>query len=331
MFEPDDEPTAATPLDRGEVQDHTICSATSADPFADRDWFLIEGEANGTFVVETFDLQPTDTAPNADTLMELFQELGELIGINDNRGLAQGGTEPFRGSRITWHPPETRTYLIQVSAREPVLDSATGYRIRMFREVDFIIPDDQGTWSPTSVSPPFILRSDDSFSIQQLFLWSAENLANFIGLDADFQWEFNRLGNEYLDYWSSEPPSCQVGMYWTDLPNPTDWFTEESDDLGLYCNILRRWSKPGSVIDQSWDEEFELKSQSPGDLESDRAYTVRVFPLRDIEDRDRGFFPYVTEAEFCGRGPQPCDASFEDGRLVFGFGFAALVNGLTRP
>jgi hypothetical protein len=170
--------------------------------------------------------------------------------------------------------------------------------------------------------------------MEQQFLWDQQGLSRFLELDAAFQWEFNRLGNEFLDYWSSDPLTlCRVGDYWTNLPDHTDWFTEESEDLGTpFCNALRRWSKVGSVLEQEWNEEFEVKSSSPGDLVAGKRYLVLVRLHRDIEDRGKGFFPYLTEAEFCGLGRPACDFSIDiHGNLIFRFGFNGFTAGSTRP
>lgn len=330
VFEPDDQPTDARPLSTGEVQERTMCSGTSANPFDDEDWLTIAGEAGGTFVAETFNLVPNNINPNADTFMRLIREPGDPIGERDDRGLAPGGESPFRGSRLTWHPSEDRTFLLRITATGTDIASETGYHLQMWRETDFVVPDDQATWAPTSTSPPLILRSMDDFGIQQLFSWDDTNMANFLDLDAAYQWEFNRKGKEYLDYWSSDPPECRVGFYWTDLPDATDVFTEESEDLGFRCNLKRRWSRITSVVGGGdWNEEFEIKSESPEDLVAGRVYTVRAFLRRDVEDREKDFFEYSTESEYCGIGLPPCDYSIVDD--TFRFKFSNMIQGLTKP
>lgn len=168
---------------------------------------------------------------------------------------------------------------------------------------------DKGTWMPWWVTVPYDAYFNRGglpwVQVHQHFYWDQDRLTNFKNLNADFQWELNRRGNEYWDYWYCVGYSWD-GIYWTDLPDHTDEFSEEQDP-------------PHPCMSVSGDEEFEVKSKDQDALQPYTAYAVYAEFRRDIEDLGRPL-NYQTEAEYCGDSAPLCDwgQTFKYGLLTIG-------------
>ncbi len=148
-------------------------------------------------------------------------------------------------------------------------------------------PVDHGSWMPTEVTTPidayFNRNGAPWVQVHQHFKWDDAHMNEFKSKNADFQWEVNRLGHEYWDYWHCFGPN----IYWTNLPDHTDMWAEEEDP-------------PWCFLDKSGDEEWEVKSKDPDALQANFEYGVWVEFSRDQEDLGKAL-PYQTEAEWCGK------------------------------
>jgi hypothetical protein len=86
-YEPDDSPDLATLLKPAEPQPHNLHVP------GDQDWLRLQATAGHTYVIETFNL-----GPSVDTVLHLFDELGDELAWDDN-GRAE---EEALASRIQW-------------------------------------------------------------------------------------------------------------------------------------------------------------------------------------------------------------------------------------
>jgi hypothetical protein len=117
------------------------------------------------------------------------------------------------------------------------------------------------------------------------FRWNDRRMSIFRELGSYFQYEINRLGNDYWDYYHKDSVGrCFVYM-WTDLPNPTPLWSEEQD----------------GPCGQRGNEEFEIKSQNTG-LKANYTYSAYGWFTWDSEDRN-GWRNFQIEAEQCGTLP----------------------------
>ena len=105
---------------------HNICSAN------DEDWMKFTAKL-GPYIIETFDL-----GPEADTVLELYDQNGSRLKVNDDN---HGGTS----SLITYIFPDTRTYYLRVFNRNPTIyGTGTEYSLKI----------SSGTPTPNPTTPP---------------------------------------------------------------------------------------------------------------------------------------------------------------------------------
>jgi hypothetical protein len=135
----------------------------------------------------------------------------------------------------------------------------------------FVEPVDQGSWSPTSVTVPYVVRAGNTIYITQYFAYSQAELDALIDLEFRRPAVNSQTGQEerdsnvdFGDYFQNVNGVC-VGDYWTDLPNHIDYFSEEQNSLG--CSNEEAAFR---------DEEFELYVDDPSELVVDKPYYITI-------------------------------------------------------
>jgi hypothetical protein len=129
-WEPDDTPENARPVDMGGAQAHNLHAA------GDQDWLYFEGEADGSYVIQTSNL-----GREIDTVVSLYDSNGNELASDDDGG------EEFRCSRLFWVAREGGRLYVQVRGLADTEEGAgTGYEVSVgladsFR-VDEYEPDD---------------------------------------------------------------------------------------------------------------------------------------------------------------------------------------------
>jgi hypothetical protein len=171
-------------------------------------------------------------------------------------------------------------------------------------EVD---PVDQGSWSPTKVSVPLVWRSGNLIYFFQYFTYEQAELDVLNAVPATLAWEFRRpavnpsTGAEvdgsnvdYGDYLQSVNGECIRGNYWINLPNHTDYYTEESNWQSIPgC----RPNNPIPTVPKN--EEFELYVHDTKELVADKVYyvVIKFYIHEEFLNSDYQF--YVSKAEYC--------------------------------
>jgi len=144
-------------------------------------------------------------------------------------------------------------------------------------------------WAPTEWSDLEISYFDGEVNVTQRFSWNQGHLDYLKKLDVHYQWELRRDDDkDYWDYWRPGK-ECYNHYYWTNLNDPTDFWTEEVKRP----SGCPSWRKEGN-------EEFEIKSEDVDSLEPGKTYFATASFLR----KDPGKPMNVTaKSEYCGKIP----------------------------
>jgi hypothetical protein len=227
------------------------------------------------------------------------------IGVNLDRGLGPfpGSTDVVRSSRVVWHPATSGEFNIKVVPETPINEQeGSGYSLRLTNPFTDIDPVDQGSWAPTKVSVPLIWRSGNIIYFTQYFTYEQAELDALVNLNATLAWEFRRptidpdgveqSGSvDYGDYWQSVNGVCVGGEYWTNLPNHSDKFVEESNSIS------------GCHSNSQWSEELEIYIDDPTELVAGKAYYITVkFYIHDGYLNSTYQF-YISKVEYCELTP----------------------------
>ncbi len=108
-FEPDNNRQQARPIVIGETQQHNFIGF-------DEDWLMVELQADKSYLIETFDLDP-----GVETLVEVLNEVGELIASDQHTNL---------NSRIEFRPAQSGTYYLRI-LNIGWANFGEGYRVRV--------------------------------------------------------------------------------------------------------------------------------------------------------------------------------------------------------
>lgn len=108
-FEPDNNRQQARPIVIGETQQHNFIGF-------DEDWLVITMQADQTYLIETFDLDP-----GVETIVYVFDGAGVLIASDNN-------TAP--NSRIEFRPSRSGTYYLRI-LNIGVANFGESYRVRV--------------------------------------------------------------------------------------------------------------------------------------------------------------------------------------------------------
>jgi hypothetical protein len=108
-FEPDNNRQQARPIVIGETQQHNFIGL-------DEDWLVITMQADQTYLIETFDLDP-----GVETIVYVFDGAGVLIASDNN-------TAP--NSRIEFRPSRSGTYYLRI-LNIGVANFGESYRVRV--------------------------------------------------------------------------------------------------------------------------------------------------------------------------------------------------------
>ncbi len=108
-FEPDNNRQQARPIAIGETQQHNFIGF-------DEDWLVITMQADQTYLIETFDLDP-----GVETIVGVFDGAGAFIASDDN-------TDP--NSRIEFRPSRSGTYYLRI-LNIGWANFGEGYRVRV--------------------------------------------------------------------------------------------------------------------------------------------------------------------------------------------------------
>lgn len=95
-YEPDNDLQSAQPIAVGTIQRRNFIG------YSDEDWLKLDLQAGQTYIIETFDL-----ATDVDTVIELFDEQGQSIAMNDD-------SDGF-ASRIKFRPPRSAIYYVRIT------------------------------------------------------------------------------------------------------------------------------------------------------------------------------------------------------------------------
>lgn len=305
-FEPDDSLETGKPITLGEEQRHSLC------PQSDEDWVSFQsnvtfpGQRN--FLAETFDLEPDSVNPNGNTQLTVNNASGNQIGTNQFRGFGPppGSNIQIQSSRVVWHPAANGIFNISIFPETPINEQAgSGYSLRLANPFTSVDPVDQASWSPTRVSVPAVWRNGNIIYFMQYFAYEQAELDALNAAPATLAWEFRRpevnpgTGEEieetnvdFGDYWQSVNGKCVGGEYWTNLPNHSDRFVEESNWFRI----------PGCEPNNpavSQNEEFELYVKDTTQLVADKMYYIVIkFHIHD-EYLNSDYQFYISKAEYC--------------------------------
>ncbi len=108
-FEPDNDRQNARPITIGETQQHNFIGF-------DEDWLMVELQADKSYLIETFDLDP-----GVETLVEVLNEVRELITSDQHTNL---------NSRIEFRPAQSGTYYLRI-LNIGVANFGESYRVRV--------------------------------------------------------------------------------------------------------------------------------------------------------------------------------------------------------
>ncbi|WP_028458686.1 hypothetical protein [Chloroflexus sp. Y-396-1] len=108
-FEPDNDRKNARPIAIGETQQHNFIGF-------DEDWLMVELQADKSYLIETFDLDP-----GVETLVEVLNEVGELMASDQHTNL---------NSRIEFQPAQSGTYYLRI-LNIGWANFGEGYRVRV--------------------------------------------------------------------------------------------------------------------------------------------------------------------------------------------------------
>jgi len=306
IFEPDNSLETGNPITLGEEQRHSLC------PQSDEDWVSFQsnvtfpGQRN--FLAETFDLEPDSVNPNGNTQLTVNNASGNQIGTNQFRGFGPppGSNIQIQSSRVVWHPAANGIFNISIFPETPINEQAgSGYSLRLANPFTSVDPVDQASWSPTRVSVPAVWRNGNIIYFMQYFAYEQAELDALNAAPATLAWEFRRpevnpgTGEEieetnvdFGDYWQSVNGKCVGGEYWTNLPNHSDRFVEESNWFRI----------PGCEPNNpavSQNEEFELYVKDTTQLVADKMYYIVIkFHIHD-EYLNSDYQFYISKAEYC--------------------------------
>ncbi len=308
-FEPDDTSATGSPITFGEVQRHTLC------PQNDQDWVGFQTtDLQPDLLVETFDLEPDSINPNGDTQLTVKDSSQIQIGTNRDRGFAplSGSIQPVvKSSRVAWHPATDGLFNINIFPETPINEQAgTGYSLHMTDPFLLIDPVDQASWGPTKVNVPTVWRSGGNvIYFSQMFVFEQAELEALTNLNTTVAWEFRRpavnastgvevtnSNVDFGDYWRFLNDVC-VGEYWTNLPNPTDEYSEESNLIPGCENK----DEPGNFD----NEEFEVFVDDPSALIAGKVYWVVVKFYIHSSYLNNGYQFYIAKAEHCKKQSWP--------------------------
>jgi hypothetical protein len=301
-FEPDDTSETGSPITFGETQRHTLC------PQNDQDWVSFQTtDLQPDLLVETFDLEPDSINPNGDTQLTVKDSSQIQIGTNQDRGLAppSGSIQPdVQSSRVAWHPATEGLFNINIFPETPINEQAgTGYSLHLANPFMLFHPVDQASWAPTKVNVPTVWRSGGNvIYFSQQFVFEQAELDALINLNTTLAWEFRRPGVnpstgvetdsnvDFGDYFQNVDGEC-VGDYWTNLPSHTDDWSEETNLLCPYQELLG-------------NEEFEVFIDDPTQLIAGKVYYVVVKFYVHSEYLNSTYQFYISKAEHCIKDPQ---------------------------
>jgi tetratricopeptide (TPR) repeat protein len=120
IYEHDDFPIPEIEINIGSFKArHSLC---------DEDWIPIQLQAGISYLIETINLE------NTDTLLELYQASGALILRNDNRGQMQGMVGDDRSSAIQFTPMQSGKYWIKISQAQQIYGGNQIYEIKVSSE-----------------------------------------------------------------------------------------------------------------------------------------------------------------------------------------------------
>jgi hypothetical protein len=105
-------------------------------------------------------------------------------------------------------------------------------------------------------------------------------------VDTDTGIEIDKTKVDYGDYWQSVNGVCER-WYFTNLPNHSDRFTEESNSVGVCPHKL------------GWSEEFELYVDDPSELVAGKAYYITIKFYIHNEYLNSNYQFYISKAEKC--------------------------------
>ena len=215
-----------------------------------------------------------------------------------------------------------------MSPKEPPIPEGSdkSYKIKVTEVNDqfFTMPNDESAptfqhgvytaWMPSQIRPPTIVvgftsASETSLLIHEVFAWNQERLDNFLAIGddgVDYQWEFRQPNDlDIWDYWRVADGECHSPIWFSNLPDAIDFFSEDSDpELIGPCGTRPAWALTRQLGWPPPNEEVEIKSVAQEDLEAEKEYFVLVFVRIDEEDHGTGeFYPYQTNSQFCGDDP----------------------------
>lgn len=306
-FEPDNTSATGSPIVIGEVQRHTLC------PQNDEDWTNLQvsttRSVNGNLLVETFDLEPNSILSNSNTKLLVLDEALGQIGVNLDRGFGPfpGSPDILQSSRVVWHPAIGGVFNINIVPETPINEQEnSGYSLRLTNPLTWVDPVDQGSYAPTKVNAPFVTRDDNTIYFTQMFTYEQAELDALNAMPATLAWEFRRpavdiktgvevdgSNVDYGDYWQSVNGIC-AGEYWTNLPNHSDKFVEESNWQSLPgCTP----NNPSPTVPKN--EEFELYVDNPTELIAGKVYYITIkFHIHNAYLNSNYQF-YVSKVEYC--------------------------------
>lgn len=153
---------------------------------------------------------------------------------------------------------------------------------------------------------PVVFRSGNTIYFIQHFIYEQAELDALNAVPATLAWEFRRpqvdtnTGEEikdtnvdYGDYWQSTNGIC-AGEYWTNLPNHTDYYSEENNWQSLPgCTP----NNPSPTVPKN--EEFELYVDDTTQLVAGKVYYIMIeFHIHD-EYLNNGYQFYISKVEYC--------------------------------
>ena len=305
-FEPDNTSSTGSPIIMGEVQRHNLC------PQSDEDWIKVNLPSQHNLLAETFDLEPDSVNPNGNTQLTVLNESASQIGTNQFRGFGPlpGSTNILQSSRVVWHPATSDIFNIKVFPETPINEQeGSGYSLRLVNPSWTVDPVDQASWGPTTVNVPVVWRSGNTIYFIQHFIYEQAELDVLINLDTTLAWEFRRpdvvpntgveikdSNVDFGDYWNFRNGVC-VGDYFTNLPNPTDEYSEESN--------LIPGCEDKDEIGNLDNEEFEVFIDDPTALIAGKVYYVLVKFYIHSSYLNNDYQFYVSKAEHCKKQSWP--------------------------
>jgi len=311
-LETDNSPRDAKPMIPGQQQQHVLCPE-------DEDWIKVEANTSQriTYLFQV-------SSPQFTATVSLRDMNGNILKGVDNEDISRASRWNDLSGRIVWMAEIGQISYLKIESTDPSTDRVE-YIAELQKQRTQVVPDRDrdAPWGPSSVTvPEFSFLDSGNMLLQQRFSWDQQHMTEFQSQDRYFQYEFNRKGekkqgpHDYFDYiWSS---------YRTNLPNPTDCWSEE------YITLI----PPGSAIclqltaSGGGDEEFEVKSRAaPTALNAGEVYYVSAMFQRVPGTGDNIVFQYGTEGEVCSTWLFCLSLS----PTGYYFEFTYLIRGWMRP